>query len=128
MVFPVVGGDGKPTGYEIENSLRFNNPDDPNLSTTFSSAGNRRTFTISAWVKRGNIADDHTLFGQGGTSAGNPRGVLFFANSLRFTNNTSGSSTDTDVETSAKTRDPSAWYHAVVAVDTTLGIIMYYIL
>ena len=121
MVFPVVGGDGKPTGYEIENSLRFNNPDDPNLSTTFSSAGNRRTFTISAWVKRGNIADDHTLFGQGGTSAGNPRGVLFFANSLRFTNNTSGSSTDTDVETSAKTRDPSAWYHAVVAVDTTQG-------
>jgi len=121
MVFPVVGGDGKPTGYEIENSLRFNNPDDPNLSTTFSSAGNRRTFTISAWVKRGNIADDHTLFGQGGTSTGNPRGVLFFANSLRFTNNTSGSSTDTDVETSAKTRDPSAWYHAVVAVDTTQG-------
>ena len=102
MVFPVIGGDGKPTGYEIENSLRFNNPDDPNLSTTFGSAGNRRTFTISAWVKRGNIADDHTLFGQGGTSSGNPRGVLFFANSLRFTNNTSGSSTDTDVETNAK--------------------------
>jgi len=121
MVFSVIGGDGKPTGYEIDNSLRFNNPDDPNLSTTFSSAGNRRTFTISAWVKRGNIADDHTLFGQGGTSSGNPRGVLFFANSLRFTNNTSGSSTDTDVETNAKTRDPSAWYHAVVAVDTTQG-------
>jgi len=121
MVFPVIGGDGKPTGYEIDNSLRFNNPDDPNLSTTFSSAGNRRTFTISAWVKRGNIADDHTLFGQGGTSSGNPRGVLFFANSLRFTNNTAGNSTDTDVETNAKTRDPSAWYHAVVAVDTTQG-------
>ena len=120
MVFPVIGGDGKPTGYEIDNSLRFNNPDDPNLSTTFSSAGNRRTFTISAWVKRGNIADDHTLFGQGGTGS-NPRGVLFFANSLRFTNNTSGSTTDTDVETNAKTRDPSAWYHAVVAVDTTQG-------
>ena len=120
MVFPVVGGN-QSTGDFITNSLRFNNPDDPNLSTTFSSAGNRRTFTISAWVKRGNIADDHTLFGQGGTSSGNPRGVLFFANSLRFTNNTSGSSTDTDVETNAKTRDPSAWYHAVVAVDTTQG-------
>ena len=120
MVFPIVGGN-QSTGDFITNSLRFNNPDDPNLSTTFGSAGNRRTFTISAWVKRGNIADDHTLFGQGGTSSGNPRGVLFFANSLRFTNNTSGSSTDTDVETNAKTRDPSAWYHAVVAVDTTQG-------
>jgi len=121
MVAFILPANSATGGYEIDNSLRFNNPDDPNLSTTFSSAGNRRTFTISAWVKRGNIADDHTLFGQGGTSSGNPRGVLFFANSLRFTNNTAGNSTDTDVETNAKTRDPSAWYHAVVAVDTTQG-------
>ena len=120
MVAFILPANSATGGYDIDNSLRFNNPDDPNLSTTFGSAGNRRTFTISAWVKRGNIADDHTLFGQGGTGT-NPRGVLFFANSLRFTNNTSGSSTDTDVETNAKTRDPSAWYHAVVAVDTTQG-------
>ena len=52
MVFPVVGGDGKPTGYEIDNSLRFNDADSPVLSRTPSSTGNRRTFTISAWVKR----------------------------------------------------------------------------
>ena len=77
MVFPVVGGDGKPTGYEVENSLRFNNPDDPNLSTTFSSAGNRRTFTISAWIKKGDTSADRTLIGQGGTSTGNPRGLIF---------------------------------------------------
>ena len=87
---PSILGANSVSGYEISNSLRFNNPDDPNLAITFGSAGNRRTFTISAWVKRGNIADDHTLFGQGGTSSGNPRGVLFFANSLRFTNNTAG--------------------------------------
>ena len=121
MVFPVVGGDGKPTGYEVENSLRFNNPDDPNLSTTFSSAGNRRTFTISAWIKKGDTSVDRTLIGQGGTSTGNPRGLIFVGSTLRFTNNTSGSSTDTDVETNAKLRDHSAWYHIVVAVDTTQG-------
>ena len=71
MAFPVIGGTQE-SGYNIDNSLRFNNPDDPSLSKTFSSAGNRRTFTISAWVKRGNIADDHTLFGQGGTGS-NPK-------------------------------------------------------
>ena len=121
MVFPVVGGDGKPTGYEIENSLRFDNPDDPNLSTTFSSAGNRRTFTISAWIKKGDTSADRTLIGQGGTSTGNPRGLIFVGSTVRFTSNTTGSSTEADVETNAKLRDHSAWYHIVVAVDTTQG-------
>ena len=121
MVFPIVGGDGKPTGYEISNSLRFNNPDDPNLSTTFSSAGNRRTFTISAWIKKGDTSADRTLIGQGGTSTGNPRGLIFVGSTLRFTSNTTGSSTEADVETNAKLRDHSAWYHIVVAVDTTQG-------
>jgi len=121
MVFPVVGGDGKPTGYEISNSLRFDNPDDPNLSTTFSSAGNRRTFTISAWIKKGDTSADRTLIGQGGTSTGNPRGLIFVGSTLRFTSNTTGSSTEADVETNAKLRDHSAWYHIVVAVDTTQG-------
>jgi len=121
MVFPIVGGDGKPTGYEIDNSLRFDNPDDPNLSTTFSSAGNRRTFTISAWIKKGDTSADRTLIGQGGTSTGNPRGLIFVGSTLRFTSNTTGSSTEADVETNAKLRDHSAWYHLVVAVDTTQG-------
>ena len=117
MAFPVIGGTQE-SGYNIDNSLRFNNPDDPNLSKTFSSAGNRKTFTISAWVKRGLMNDDHALIGQGGTGS-NPRGLIFFDNVLRFTNNTSGSITDTDVITNAKTRDSSAWYHVVAAVDTT---------
>ena len=39
MVFPVVGGDGKPTGYDIDNSLRFNDTDSPKLTKTFGSAG-----------------------------------------------------------------------------------------
>ena len=50
MVFPIVGGDGKPTGYDIENSLRLNNDDSPKFEHTFS-AGNRRTFTVSTWLK-----------------------------------------------------------------------------
>jgi len=120
MVFPIVGGN-QSTGDFITNSLRFNNPDDPNLSTTFSSAGNRRTFTISAWIKKGDTSADRTLIGQGGTSTGNPRGLIFVGSTVRFTSNTTGSSTEADVETNAKIRDHSAWYHIVVAVDTTQG-------
>ena len=42
--------------YEIERSLRFNDDDSAYLSRTPSSAGNRRTFTISLWAKRANFS------------------------------------------------------------------------
>jgi len=43
------------TGYDIDNSLRLNDNDSAYLSRTPTTAGNSRTFTFSAWVKRGNI-------------------------------------------------------------------------
>ena len=59
MVFPVVGGDGKPTGYEIENSLRFNDDDSPKVSRSISSSGSARNATLSVWVKRGRVVYQH---------------------------------------------------------------------
>ncbi len=50
MVFPVVGGN-ESKGYEISNSLRFNDGDSASLARTPSSEGNRDTFTISFWFK-----------------------------------------------------------------------------
>ena len=49
-----------PTGsdYEITNSLRFNDDSAEQLTRTFSSAGNRKTFTYSVWLKRGNTSDN----------------------------------------------------------------------
>ena len=38
--------------YTIERSLRFNSSDSAHLDKNFASAGNRRTFTFSCWVKR----------------------------------------------------------------------------
>ncbi len=58
MVFPVVGGDGKPTGYEIDNSLRFNRGDNPNLEKTFSGSPTSTTkCTISFWTKLADPSD-----------------------------------------------------------------------
>ena len=51
MVFPVVGGN-ESKGYEISNSLRFNDADSPHLTRTPSSSGNRRTWTMSCWFKK----------------------------------------------------------------------------
>ncbi len=38
--------------FTLERSLRFNSGDSPHLTRTPSSAGNRRTFTLSVWIKR----------------------------------------------------------------------------
>jgi hypothetical protein len=120
MVFPVIGGDGKPTGYEIDNSLRFNNGDNPKLAFTPSSAvvAERKTFTISCWVKRGNISTVHYLWEMGGNDNATDRFFARFDASDKLKISDSGTIYR---ETNRLFRDPSAWYHIVVALDTTDG-------
>jgi hypothetical protein len=102
--------------YEIEQSLRFNDDDSAYLSRTPASAGNRKTWTWSGWVKRGNLGGTQALF-QGGTSA------LTSAIYFRFTTNHQLQLIDgpalLNVQTAAVFRDPSAWLHIVLAFDTT---------
>ena len=50
--------------FDITNSLRFNSGDEPSLTRTPGSAGNRKTMTFSAWVKPGNIKNGR-FFGAG---------------------------------------------------------------
>ena len=55
MVFPVVGGDGKPTGYEIDNSLRFNDGDSAQLSREFSADPDTRKSLRLVLAKEENL-------------------------------------------------------------------------
>ena len=50
MVFPIAGGN-ESKGYDISNSLRFNDGDSPQLSLSTGTT-NKRTFTVSVWAKR----------------------------------------------------------------------------
>jgi hypothetical protein len=59
------------TGYAIDNSLRFNDNDSAYLSRTPATASNRKTFTFSAWVKRGNIGTRQVPFASSNGTAGN---------------------------------------------------------
>tara|TARA_R100000329_G_scaffold9436_4_gene10687 strand:+ start:2864 stop:5368 length:2505 start_codon:yes stop_codon:yes gene_type:complete len=98
--------------YEIERSLRVNDDDSAYLSRTPSSAGNRRTFTISLWTKRANLTG--ALFGSYISDA--DRATLRFTSDyLEF------QSAGASVKTNAVFRDSSAWYHIVCAIDTTQG-------
>ena len=114
MVFPVVGGDGKPTGYDIDNSLRFNDDDAPRLTKTFSSSGNRRTVTFSAWFKLSTLGTIRYIFANNGADS-----IHFDTNN--FLNIELAGAAEGYLFSNRKFRDVSAWYHIVVAVDTTQG-------
>ena len=116
------GAAGQSTGYTIDQSILFNDDDSAYMAKTFSSAGNRRTFTISTWVKRGNLSTNQMIFGPYTSASGSGTyGAFRFPNGNTFdifdytngTNNYYYSSSPTVF------RDTNAWYHIVANVDTT---------
>ena len=85
------------------------------LTRTFGSAGNRKTWTWSVWVKRSALGGTQNLLNAGHPT--NPWWTLTFnSDAINFAQ-TSG--TSASWATSALFRDTSAWYHIVLAVDTT---------
>ena len=55
------GQGGAAAEYVIPKSLRFNSGDSAHLSKTFASAGNRRTWTFSCWVKRSGLGANQRI-------------------------------------------------------------------
>jgi hypothetical protein len=107
-------------GYEIERSLRFNSSDTAYLSRTPSVAGNRKTFTLSCWVKKATLGTDQGIFNAGTSSASSGVVQLYFMSSNQiaiFTRNSSGVAAYS--YTTSVYRDASAWYHIVLSIDTT---------
>jgi hypothetical protein len=119
MTFPVVGSN-IPSAYQISNSLRFNQSDDPSLTRTPASVSNRRTFTWSGWVKRSKInATRQLLFGADNSADTNATYIRFTDDETIQVYIDNNNVLEGNLNTSAKFRDVSAWYHIVWAVDTT---------
>jgi hypothetical protein len=83
---------------------------------TWTSA-NRTTWTSSLWIKRGALSSLQTIMGS-------YDGVSSYASRLYFTAGDAlafdfGGSAANTITTSAVFRDPSAWYHIVLLIDTT---------
>ncbi|XLQ19940.1 MAG: SPRY domain-containing protein [Candidatus Moraniibacteriota bacterium] len=101
----------------IKNALRFNDDDSAYLSRTPSSAGNRKTWTWSGWVKRGNLGTNQ-FFVETRTGGGDFFVMNFTADDQIRIND----SQNTDalmLITSSVYRDSSTWYHIAVQIDTT---------
>jgi len=102
------------TGYDIDNSIKTQaNAGNEWFYRSSPTTGNKRTFTFSFWIKRtqldGYQADNYLM------SQGTNARFHFAGHTLRFMFDGG----TTELEASAKLRDTSAWYHVVLAVDTT---------
>lgn len=118
MTFPVLPANG-PSGYNLTNSLRFRSSASAYLNRTPASAGNRKTWTWSGWVKRGALST--SILFSAGTSAGNQlRCYIGGGNNLNIDSYVSGVYAF-QLYSSQVLRDPSAWYHIAFAFDTTQG-------
>ena len=106
----------KDTGYDVANSVRLNRADSANFTRTPSSASNRRTWTWSGWVKRSGLGNIQTLFD--GSDGGYPE-IFYFDADDKFLYHHDISGSDYKLISSQVFRDVSAWYHIVVAKDTT---------
>lgn len=106
--------------YQIERSVRLNSADSAFLSRTPASAGNRRTWTFATWIKGPfNATDFPRVLNVEGPSAGYRTTLRFTSGSLIEAYSYDGSSFQWQLTSSQVFRDPSAWFHLVLAVDTT---------
>ena len=106
-------------GYNLESSLRFRSSATAYLSRTPATASNQKTYTYSTWVKRGILGSLQMLL-HAATSSAQDYTILWFQSTdeLKFFTNV-GNLDRANLITTMKFRDPSAWYHIVLATDTT---------
>ena len=105
-------------GYAVDNSCRFDGSS-AYMHKTPGGAGNLRTFTISFWVKRSSLGQ-MWMFQQGADNGTDTTYLRFTpTHQLSFADYSAGG--EFELATNRLFRDFSAWYHIVVAVDTTQG-------
>jgi hypothetical protein len=121
MVFSnnlLMGAGGQASGYEIDQSIRFNDNDSAHLARDgFGQSPTSSTVcTISVWVKRGNNLGSNSVIIYGGDPSGSTAESLRFGtgNQLQF----SQASSDYDLKTTQLFRDVGAWYHIVAVLNT----------
>lgn len=105
------------TGYDIDNSLKFESDNGEICKMNFSTGGSNQIFTWSFWCKRTELSTLAIVMGNG-VSGNDAVYCEFSSDALRILSKISAS-TQFDLITDRLFRDTSAWYHIVIAVDTT---------
>jgi len=104
-------------GYQISRSVRLRSSASASLTRTNASGGSTQIITFSFWVKRGKISSGQYLTTASQSSVAND--YIRFESDDTFSVCLNNASTAPTITSSAVYRDPSAWYHIVVGIDTT---------
>ena len=111
------GGADNFYSHTIDQSLRFEDGDNPYLSKTLSGSGGT-IFTFSCWIKLGNLSINRQLL-QGYSDGNNFAQILLYSgNYIGMYSATSGTAR-LFAYTQALQRDPTAWYNIVVKFNGT---------
>ena len=115
----VLGANTLSTGsFDVANSVRMNRGSTEHLRRTNNTGEtSNKIGTYSGWVKRSTIALDGMMF-EGKDLDANNYTQIYFQATGKLTVYGSGSS---DIVSTALFKDPTAWYHVCVAIDTTQG-------
>ena len=114
----ILGANTLSSGYDVANSCRFNDGSSDHMLIAPSSAGNKQTWTWSAWVKRGVLGTRQVLFSGYDQAAGLGESIEFTSGDLlEYDLDIAG--TDFTVTSSMVFRDVSAWYHILFIKDVT---------
>ena len=119
MTLPVVFTANGQVGYNLTKSLRFRSSASAYLNRTPASAGNRKTMTFSFWVKRGLMSSTQQNMISAGTGGDNYIAWSSTNDYIEMNFRNGGSASNVFLITTQVFRDPSAWYHIVLAIDTT---------
>ena len=114
MAFLTGGANTLDDSYSIENSARFDNAGGDALGGTFGTPTNAKTWTLSMWHKKssGTTSGGQVLFG----ARSGYENFFLHEETIRIDwNNASGGT----INWAPFIRDHSAWYHIVLAHDTS---------
>ena len=91
------------------------------LTKVYGSSGNRRTYTLSAWVKRSGLGSNQDIISAYRSTDGLQTDVMRWtsANKFQFYMHATSGGTNAQLTTDRVFRDTNAWYHIVTRVDTT---------
>ena len=101
-------------------SARFNSASTDSLDRTPSSSGSGTTFTMSMWLKRSGLGGTHLVYKAKG-SGQTEFTLAFNSDKLQVYQVNSGGGQEAAIKTLAVQRDTSAWYHACIQIQTSVG-------
>jgi hypothetical protein len=108
------------TGVPIANSIRLNDDDSAKMSrTTGGSVDSRNIISIAFWYKPGNLGTNGSILDTY-TNGSNFASIVFGVD-YKILIYDIASGIDYGYHTDMLLRDPAAWYHIVILIDTTQG-------